>query len=92
MLDRSKIDGNEKIVSWVDNGEAFRVHLPDEFVENIMPHFFKQTKYKSFQRQLNLYGFTRIHNGPNKGGYKHKYFRQGQRIMCQLIMRCPVRD
>ena len=47
MLDRSKIEGNEGFVSWVDNGEAFRVHLTDVFVENIMPRFFKQTKYKS---------------------------------------------
>ena len=45
-----------------------------------------------FQRQLNLYGFTRLHNGPYKGGYKHKYFRQGQLTMCQLITRCPARD
>ena len=47
MLDRSSNEGNEDIVSWVDNGEAFRVHLPDVFVESIMPRFFKQTKYKS---------------------------------------------
>lgn len=47
MLDRSTSEGNEDVVSWVDNGEAFRVHLPDVFVEHIMPRFFKQTKYKS---------------------------------------------
>jgi len=92
MLDRSSSEGNEEVVSWVDNGEAFRVNLPYVFVERIMPRFFKQTKYKSFQRQLNLYGFTRLHNGPKKGGYKHKYFRRGQRTMCQLITRCPIRD
>jgi len=92
MLDRSSTEGNQHIVSWVDNGDAFRVHVPDAFVENIMSRFFKQTKYKSFQRQLNLYGFTRLHNGPNKGGYKHKYFRRGQRTLCQLITRCPIRD
>eukprot|EP00535_Pseudo-nitzschia_heimii_P009742 CAMPEP_0197192720 /NCGR_PEP_ID=MMETSP1423-20130617/25589_1 /TAXON_ID=476441 /ORGANISM="Pseudo-nitzschia heimii, Strain UNC1101" /LENGTH=1160 /DNA_ID=CAMNT_0042645669 /DNA_START=57 /DNA_END=3539 /DNA_ORIENTATION=+ len=92
MLDRSSSEGSEDVVSWVDNGEAFRVHLPDAFVQNVMPRFFKQTKYKSFQRQLNLYGFTRLHNGPNKGGYKHKYFRQGQCTLCQLITRCPIRD
>ncbi len=47
MLDRSSTEGYDDVVSWVDNGEAFRVHLPDVFVENVMPRFFKQTKYKS---------------------------------------------
>lgn len=40
-----------------------------------MRNYFKtQTKIKSFQRQLNLYGFTRIPNGPERGSYIHKYF------------------
>lgn len=47
MLDRSTSEGNDDVVSWVDGGEAFRVHLPDVFVEAVMPRFFKQTKYKS---------------------------------------------
>ncbi|VEU38981.1 unnamed protein product [Pseudo-nitzschia multistriata] len=87
MLDRTKAEGNENIVSWVEGGKAFRVHVTEAFVNDILPRFFKQTKYKSFQRQLNLYGFTRLHNGPNKGGYKHTYFQQGQRSLCQLINR-----
>ena len=51
MLDRSSSEGSEDVVSWVDNGEAFRVHLPDAFVKNVMPRFFKQTKYKSVSNQ-----------------------------------------
>ena len=50
MLDRSSTEGYDDVVSWVDNGEAFRVHLPDVFVESVMPRFFKQTKYKSVSR------------------------------------------
>ena len=47
MLDRSSAEGYDDVVSWVEDGKAFRVHLPDVFVENVMPRFFKQTKYKS---------------------------------------------
>ena len=47
MLDRSAKESNEDIVSWVDDGNAFRVHMPDVFVDTVMPRFFKQTKYKS---------------------------------------------
>lgn len=92
MLDRAVEEGFRYIVSWEDEGLAFRVHMPSKFVEIVMPIFFKQTKYKSFQRQLNLYGFTRINDGPCKGGYKHKYFIRGQRGLCQLITRSLLGD
>lgn len=52
MLDRSSSEGNKDAVSWVDKGGAFRVHLPDVFVESVMPRFFKQTKYKSVSTKL----------------------------------------
>ena len=39
------------------------------------------------QRQLNLYGFSRLNHGPQKGGYSHPKFVKGQRAMCQLVTR-----
>jgi len=54
----NQIDTN--IVSWVDNGTAFKVHKLQQFVDKIVPTYFKQTKYKSFQRQLYFYGFQRV--------------------------------
>lgn len=92
MLDTAAADGSDYIVSWQEDGRSFRVHKPQTFVDNVMPLYFKQTKYKSFQRQLNLYGFTRINEGPGKGGYRHKYFIRGQRNLCQLISRTSTAD
>ena len=43
-------------MSWVSDGKAFKVHQPDQFVKKIVPLYFKQKAYKSFQRQLHLYG------------------------------------
>jgi hypothetical protein len=34
-----------------------------------MPRFFKQTKLRSFHRQLHLYGFSRITEGIDRRGY-----------------------
>ena len=31
--------------------QSFKVHDIDEFIASILPQFFQQTKYKSFQRQ-----------------------------------------
>ena len=75
MLQDAEQNDFQDIVSWSSTGGSFKVHKPLEFVDKIMPEYFHvQTKYKSFQRQLNLYGFTRIHQGTNKGSYAHKLF------------------
>lgn len=43
-----------------------------------MQRWFRHTKFSSFQRQLNIYGFSRIPEGPDTGSYYHKYFVRGQ--------------
>jgi HSF-type DNA-binding len=48
--------------------------------------WFRQTKYASFQRQLNLYGFTRITKGRDANAYYQKYFLRGQ---YELTLRIP---
>jgi len=67
MLEAIEKEGDEKIVSWLPDGLSFQVHNPQLFVERIIPKFFKQKSYKSFQRQLHLYGFTRVLEGPWRG-------------------------
>mmetsp|Transcript_1490 Transcript_1490/g.3299 ORF Transcript_1490/g.3299 Transcript_1490/m.3299 type:complete len:348 (-) Transcript_1490:205-1248(-) len=74
MLEMVHREGFEEVVSWLPDRKSFRVHDPAVFVEKIMPCFFDQSKYKSFQRQLNLWGFERLLFGPNKGGYFHPEF------------------
>ena len=63
MLEAIDKEGDTSIVSWLSHGKAFIVHKPKDFVSEIMPKFFQQSKYASFQRQLNLYGFQRLLTG-----------------------------
>ena len=56
LLDAVHEEGLEHIASWQPHGRCFVIHQKTEFVEDIMPRFFMQTKLTSFQRQLNLYG------------------------------------
>ena len=69
--------------------DGFKVHKLQQFKDIIMPKYFKnQTKYKSFLRQLNFYGFVRInYGGPNRGVYTHRYFKKAQVALCTLIER-----
>lgn len=81
-------DGMGSIVSWISEGKAFRVHKRKVFVETILPSYFNQTKYKSFQRQLNLWGFDRIvKSGSEKGAYYHMHFLRDQPLVIQKMRR-----
>jgi HSF-type DNA-binding len=91
MLDNSSSRTMESVVSWLPQKNAFRVHNVKNFMDTIMPKYFKQTKYRSFQRQLNMWGFERINCGPHKGGYFHKYFVRGNVSLCNLMRRQKIK-
>lgn len=57
-----------------------------------MPFFFKDmTRYESFLRQLNYYGFLRINHGksggPDNGAYYHECFLQGRPDLVAIMPR-----
>ena len=89
MLDAATDGGFEDIVRWELDGRAFKVYKVQEFVDRVLPMYFnKQSKYKSFQRQLNLYGFQRIGaDGPVKKGYRHPNFIRGRLDLCPMVTR-----
>ena len=67
MLSTVDAQHGSSIVSWLPDGKQFKVHDPRRFVESVIPSAFKQKSLKSFQRQLHLYGFQRVHEGVDKG-------------------------
>jgi hypothetical protein len=81
MLKDASANGHEDIISWQPHGKAFRVHKPPEFAARVMACYFKQTQYKSFQRQLHIYGFRRITGKRmlDNGAYYHEQFIRGQK-------------
>lgn len=76
-----------EIVTWLPSGKAFIVRCPKKFVELVLPRFFKQTKITSFQRQLNMYGFRRIADGPDMGAYRHELFLRDKPHLTNNIQR-----
>ena len=53
--------------------------------------WFLYSKYSSFQRQLNIYGFTRITDGVDKNCYFHEHFLRGQERLLYKIIRIPTK-
>jgi hypothetical protein len=91
MLDQIEADGLANVISWQPHGRCFVVHDPKSFSESVMPTYFRQTKFASFQRQLNLYGFSRLTSGRDKGGYYHELFLRGKRFLCHQIVRLKIK-
>jgi len=87
MLSNIESKHDCSVVSWLPDGKHFKVHDPRRFVENVIPSAFKQKSLKSFQRQLHLYGFQRVHDGADKGAYFHEKFRRDDRDLCLSITR-----
>lgn len=92
LMTYTEQQGLEHIISWVQNGFAIMVHDPEKLLE-ILPLFgFGQTKYRSFQRQLNMWHWERIADGPFKGGWKHPYFLRGNKLLCSYMSRRMLCD
>jgi hypothetical protein len=88
MLEDAEVQGFDHIVSWLPCGTALKVHSQKDFEKKkIMSRYFKQTRYKSFQKQLNLYRFQRTVGGAKKGAYSHELFRRGQKDLCKRMAR-----
>jgi hypothetical protein len=87
MLEHAKRDSIEHIVSWVNDGTGFKVHNSQLFTQQVMPMWFDQTKYESFRRQLNLYSFSRVSRGPQRGVYSHPSFISGRRDLLGNVVR-----
>jgi len=57
---RKEAVGRPQVVRWSSDGHAFFVDDEELFVREILPRYgFKASKMQSFQRNLNIYGFTR---------------------------------
>jgi len=87
LLEEAEREGFTAVISWVQGGTAFRVHDSETFVSCLMPNYFDQSKYESFRRQLNLYGFARVTRGVNKGFISHPCFIRSNRNLCRNIIR-----
>ena len=67
MLEDMEKTGQQWIVSWLPGGRSFQVHCPTQFVEVVSPKYFRHKRYKSFQRQLYLYGFKSVEDTVSRG-------------------------
>lgn len=78
----SRGDETADILSWQSHGRSFKVRDNERILR-----FFRQTKYSSFTRQLNLWGYRRITHGEDAGSYYHEYFLRGRSHLLRRMRR-----
>jgi hypothetical protein len=66
------------IITWTQGGKAFTISRPKVFASEILPNFFKESKYSSFTRKLHRWGFQRHLHGSETGSFFNKNFQQGR--------------
>lgn len=76
------------IVKWLPHGRSFMIVDQELFMRKVHPRYFSNQKnYRSFTRQLNLWGFQRVPIGPDQGAYYHQLFLRG---MPNLVKKMKV--
>lgn len=74
------------VICWLPHGRSFAVIRPDALVERVLSLFLpdprSSTKYASFTRKLNRWGFRQATRGPETGAFNHPLFRRDQPELC----------
>ena len=87
------------MVSWSPDGTTFVVHDHARFAAEVLPTHFGHTKFRSFDRQLNYWGFEVVSpkkiNNKTFGGksWKHPFFQKDRRdLLKQVTRKKPTRS
>mmetsp|Transcript_20770 Transcript_20770/g.31285 ORF Transcript_20770/g.31285 Transcript_20770/m.31285 type:complete len:293 (+) Transcript_20770:110-988(+) len=94
LVSNAKSLGVDDVISWHPSGSKFMIHSQKEFTTRVLPTVFKQSKFSSFRRQLNAYGFDRESTDPTDSVtfaiFSHKNFLRGDLEACAAIRRRRV--
>ena len=58
QLTKMLTDDNSEIIEWSDG--RIKVHFPERLEAEVLHKYFRHSKFASFQRQLNYFGFRKI--------------------------------
>jgi hypothetical protein len=56
LLERTE---NHHMIRWDPQGEHIIVERPEQLAQHVLPSVYRQSRFASFSRQLNIYGFMR---------------------------------
>lgn len=85
MLQSESGNPSHTMIKWSESGGAFQIADIPRFSSLVLPMYFRTSKFSSFQRNLNLYGFSKVRKGPDTDMYRHPAFLRGRpELLSQL--------
>ena len=85
--DATRTTSISRVISWLPHGRAWRIHDKEEFIKSVSRSHFNFTKYESFIRQVNAWGFKRVTRGKDVNSYYHEMFLRDMPHLVQSIKR-----
>nr|AUX13102.1 heat stress transcription factor A3A [Lilium longiflorum] len=82
LVDDPQLD---PVISWMPAGDSFVVWDPAEFSRAVLPRNFKHNNFSSFVRQLNTYGFRKVH--ADRWVFANENFLREKRSLLKNICR-----
>lgn len=83
-------DEHSDVICWMPHGRAWKVLDRQRFIEEVVPKYFVCKRFQSFTRQLNGWGFKRLHQEKDFGCYYHECFLRGIPEITCLVRRLPT--
>lgn len=87
MIREAEESGMEHVLSWTSCGKSFEVHDIAAFEQEIIPHYFRHSRFASFRRQLNMYGFKRVTASHGKAEFANTDFHRDRPEDCAKLKR-----
>jgi len=82
-------EDTQHLCSWTRSGRSFVVWHPIRFENEVLPQYYKHSNFSSFVRQLNQYGFHKLH--PEVWEFGHPLFIRNRIDLIVRICRRPSR-
>ena len=68
----------DDVIAWLPHGRSWKILDMTKFTESVLSGYFNQSKYTSFVRQVNGWGFRRVTVGTEASTYYHELFLRGR--------------
>lgn len=78
------------IISFNEKGDRFTIHDSKRFCDDVLPKFFKASKFPSFLRKLYRWGFVKRPNSKGIGKDIHTYFHPVSYELVYTLIHCDL--